>query len=238
MLILLLLMLVLIGFICGRFRRRRFQWIFYGLTLVLFLTAACGPLPKFAWTQRNAIVLLGVGTVRVAGTDRVEPLIFADGRIIEAYTLYRACKQTGGDCKLVVSGADAFRNGVSEAASYAPVLQSMGVDGADLMLESRSMNTWQNAQFVQSLLRAYQPQRTVLVTSAVHLNRARVFFAHFGMDPVPVRGDYVDVRSTWLPNAWNMELTDIALHEYIGMLTYHVYNIMGWNAPPSRNGAA
>lgn len=254
MLILWLLVLVLIGFISGRFRWRRCQWTLYGLTFALFLASACGPLPKWllihlqapyavrqdvGWTQRNAIVLLGAGTARVAVTDHVEPTIFADGRIIEAYTLYRSCKQAAGNCKLVVSGGDAYHNGMSEADSYAAVLQSMGVDQSDLILETRSMNTWQNAQFVQPLLNAYQPQRVVLVTSAVHMDRALAFFAHFGMTPIPVRGDYADVRLTWRPDTWNMALTDIALHEYVGVLTYHFYNAMGWNAPPpSRYGAA
>ncbi|RUL66090.1 YdcF family protein [Dyella dinghuensis] len=254
MLILWLLVLVLIGFLFGLFRWRRCQWTLYGLALALFLASACGPLPKWllthlqspyavrpdiSWAQRNAIVLLGAGTARIEDTDRVEPTIFADGRIIEAYALYRSCKQAGDNCKLVVSGGDAFHNGMSEADSYAAVLQSMGVDPSDLILDARSMNTWQNAQFVQPLLHAYQPQRVVLVTSAFHLRRAQAFFAHFGMDPTPVRGDYIQVRLTWLPNVWNMTLTDTALHEYIGILTYHLYNVLGWNAPPpSRYGAA
>jgi uncharacterized SAM-binding protein YcdF (DUF218 family) len=253
MLILWLLVLVLIGFFFGLFRWQRCQWTLYGLALALFLTSACGPLPKWllihlqapyavrpdiSWTQRNAIVLLGAGTARVAGTRNVEPTIFADGRIIEAYALYRSCKQASGHCKLVVSGGDAFRNGMPEADSYAAVLQSMGVDQSDLVLEARSMNTWQNAQFVQPLLHAYQPQRVVLVTSAFHMRRAQAFFAHFGMDAIPVRGDYIQARLTWLPNVWNMTLTDTALHEYLGMLTYHIYNALGWNAPPSRYGAA
>lgn len=243
----LLFFLVLVGLLLNHFRWRKCAWTLHGLTLALFLASACGPLPKWlltclqapyvirpqiSWTQRNAIVLLGAGTARVVKTNHVESNIFADGRIIEAYTLYRSCKRTGGDCKLVVSGGDPYRNGLSEAESYRPVLQSMGVDPSDLILETRSMNTWQNAQFVQPLLKAYQPQRLVLVTSALHMSRALAFFAHFGMNPVPVRGDYADVYLSW-PNTWNMRLTDVALHEYLGMLTYRLYNAMDWNAPSS-----
>lgn len=247
-----LLLLCLLAFIFGRFRWRRLQWTFYALAVVLFLAASCGPLPAWllkhlqapyatrpnvTWAQRNAIVLLGSGTSRVADTKQVEPNIFADGRIIEAYTLYRSCRQGGNDCKLIVSGGDPFRNGVTEAAAYGDVLLSMGVDRSDLLLESRSMNTWQNAQFVQPILKTYGPESVVLVSSAVHLHRAQLYFSHFGIDVVPVRGDYADVWLTYWPNAWNMALTDFAMHEYIGVLTYHVYNAMGWNAPPSRYGA-
>ncbi len=252
MTILLLLVLWFMGYGFGRFGWRRCQWSFYGLTLLFLLAAGCGPLPAWllsrlqapyatrpdiSWAPRNAIVLLGAGTSRVAVTEQVEPTLFADGRIIEAYTLYRSCRESGGDCKLVVSGGDAFRNGVPEAVVYAAVLERLGVAHTDLTLESRSVNTWQNAQFVRPILAAYAPQRVVLVSSAVHLNRARAYFVHFGVDAMPVRGDYVDVRMPWVPNSGNLALTDIALHEYFGVLTYHIYNRMGWNAPPSRNGA-
>jgi uncharacterized SAM-binding protein YcdF (DUF218 family) len=252
--LILLLALCLLGFVFGRLRWRRCTWTFYGVAALLFLTAGCGPLPalllkwlqapyvtrpSITWAQRNAIVLLGSGTAHVVGTKQVEPNIVADGRIIEAYALYRSCRQGGNDCKLVVSGGDPFRHGVAEAVAYGNVLTTMGVPSSDLLLESRSMNTWQNAQFVQPMLKDYAPEQVLLVSSATHLNRARLFFARFGMDAIPVRGDYVDVRMTCWPNAWNMALTDLALHEYIGVLTYHVYNMMGWNAPPpSRYGAA
>ncbi|GLQ48762.1 YdcF family protein [Dyella flava] len=250
--LILLVVLCLLGFIFGRLRWRRCTWTFYGLALVLFFAAGCGPLPALllkwlqapyatrptiTWAQRNAIVLLGSGTTRVVGTHQVEPNIFANGRIIEAYALYRSCRQGGNDCKLVISGGDAFRNGVAEAVAYGEVLKTMGVAGSDLLLESRSMNTWQNAQFVQPILKEYAPEQTLLVSSAPHLNRASLFFARFGMDVIPVRGDYADVRMTYWPNGWNMTLTDFAVHEYIGVLAYHFYNMMGWNAPPSRYGA-
>ncbi|GAB2571153.1 YdcF family protein [Dyella jejuensis] len=250
--LLLLLLLCLLGYVVGRFGRRHVSWLCYGLAGVLFIAASCGPLPAWllvhlqapyatrpdiAWTPRNAIVVLGSGTTKVAGTGQVVPNIFADGRILEAYTLYHACRQSEGDCKLVVSGGDPFRNGVPEATAYAEVLQAMGVERTDLLLETRSMNTWQNAQFVQPMLKAYQAQRIVLVSSAVHLRRAQIYFTHFGIDATPVRGDYEDVRLTHWPNALNLSLTDLALHEYLGVLIYHISSAMGWSAPPSRYGA-
>lgn len=249
----LLLLFVLAGYLLGCFGRPGGRWLFYSLTIVWVFAAGCGPLPAWllarlqapyvsqpsiSWAPRNAIVLLGAGTSRVGRGTEVVPTIFANGRILEAVSLYRSCRQTNNDCKLVVSGGDAFGNGVSEAVSYAEGLQQLGVDRSDLLLDSRSMNTWQNAEFVRPLIDTYAPQRVVLVSSAAHLDRARLYFAHFGMDVIPVRGDYADVRMSWLPNTWNLALTDIALHEYIGMLTYRFYNAMGWNvAPPSRNGA-
>lgn len=250
--LILLLLLCLLGYVLIRKRRTRSGWLVYGVAFALMAASGCGPLPAWllvhlqapyatrpsvTWAPRNAIVILGVGTSRVIGTNQVGPTVFAGIRLVEGYTLYRQCKQSGNDCKVIVSGGDPFRNGVSEAASYGELLLGMGVDRSDLQLETRSFNTWQNAQFVQPMLKAYAPQRVVLVSSAVHLRRAQKYFEHFGVDVLPVRGDYADARITWFPNGWNVSLTEFALHEYLGILTYHVYNFMGWNAPPSRYGA-
>lgn len=250
--LLLLFVLCLLGCALGRFRHGRAGWVCHGVAFVLFVMSACGPLPawlldrlqapyatrpKVDWAPRNAIVVLGVGTSRVALTGEVGPTVFAGGRLAEGYTLYRQCKQAGGDCKLIVSGGDPFRNGVTEAKAYGDILLGMGVDRSDLLLETRSLNTWQNAQFVRPMLKAYAPQRVVLVTAAVHMRRSLLFFEHFGIDALPLRAEYADVRQTWFPNGWNVALTEAALHEYLGVLTYHLYNAMGWNAPPSRYGA-
>lgn len=245
-------LLCLLGYLLHRLRRKRSGWALCGMAFLLFLATGCGPLPAWllahlqapyatrpaiTWAPRNAIVVLGVGTSRVIGTSQIVPTVFAGGRLTEGFILYRQCKQTGNQCRLIVSGGDPFHNGKSEAAVYGEVLAAMGVDRSDLMLETRSLNTWQNAQFVQPMLKAYAPQRTVLVSSAVHLRRASKYFEHFGMSVIPVRGDYADVRLTWFPNGWNVALTEFALHEYLGVLTYHLYNAMGWNTPPSRYGA-
>jgi uncharacterized SAM-binding protein YcdF (DUF218 family) len=112
------------------------------------------------------------------------------------------------------------------------VLRRLGVSAQDLQLESRSMNTWQNAQFSRPLLQAYAPQKLVLVSSAIHLRRSMLSFRHFGLRPIPVHGDVVaPIFSVW-PRSSNLALCDDALHEYVGAWQYRVYNLLGRNAPP------
>ncbi len=246
-----LLGLIVVGAALYRLARRRLAvgaWLLAG---VLFATAACGWLPAKllaglqtpyaqrpvpGWSGRDAIVLLGAGTVRIPG-DGVEPTVFAQGRINEAVRLYRACKAHGGECRLEVSGGDALHTGRSEAQVYAETLVALGVAPGDLLLEVRSMNTWQNAQFGAPLLRAQGVRRVWLVSSAFHLRRASRYFAHFGVHAVPVRGDWLKARVGWMPQAWNLTVTDAALHEYIGVWRFHVYNRFGWNAATTQPGA-
>jgi len=231
-------------------RRRRCAGVLAGFSVLLLLAVGCGPLTARmlsglqaglpasfdGWRGRNVIVLLGAGTVRTP--SGVEPSLFAQGRIATAASLWQACHaQAGRVCRVEISGGDALGNGDSEAAVYRKALLGLGVDAADLLLEPRSMNTWQNAQFSAPLLQSVGAQQVLLVSSATHLRRARLYFAHFGIVATPVRADWLDAMPGWLPSGANFMLADVALHEYLGIARYHLYQRMGWNVQATKAGA-
>lgn len=244
MTLLLFLILLLVAIVLLGSRRRRSGGVFMALAVAWLFFAGCGPLTGmlldrlqsgFApdvsqWGQRNAIILLGAGTVR-SGAGTIEPSLYANGRIIRAAELYRSCKATGADCKVEVSGGDAMGLKQAEADVYGITLDRLGIPRADLILESRSMNTFQNAQFSKPLLVSYGADKVVLVSSAVHLKRAVLYFAHFAIHGEAVRGDYVTAHGSWLPTSENLSFADFAIHEYTGVWRYHLYNAMGWNVP-------
>jgi len=58
-----------------------------------------------------------------------------------------------------------------------------------------------------------------------------LYFAHFAIHGEPVRGDYATARYDWLPTSENLSFADFAIHEYVGVARYHLYNAMGWNVP-------
>ncbi|HEX7324055.1 MAG TPA: YdcF family protein [Rhodanobacteraceae bacterium] len=246
-----LVVLVLLGLILRSARWRRTGSAALVLAAALFIVEGCGWLPAWllhglqapyaqrpaiAWAPRNAIVLLGAGTVHPPG-GAVEPALFANGRINEALAIYRECKASGNSCRLEVSGGDALHTGQPEATVYGKLLVRLGVPADDLLLEPRSMNTWENAEFSAPLLRAYGAERVVLVSSATHLRRASLYFRHFGIDVTPVRADWLSVHTGWWPRSWAFAMTDLALHEYYGVFRYHVYEALGWNVHATRPGA-
>jgi uncharacterized SAM-binding protein YcdF (DUF218 family) len=247
-----LAVLLILAFAANRCAWRGLARCFAGLAIVLFFAVGSGPLPRWMlrhlqrpyvatapgdWAAHNAIVLLTAGSVRVAGSQVLEPQWVGYGRIVQAAALYRQCKATGQDCKLLVSGGRSQHYREAEAMVYGRVLRSLGVDDAVLLLEQQSMNTWQNAQFSQPLLKALGAQHILLVTSGTHLPRASLYFAHFGIAAIPVRADYLASQMTWLPQSYNFSLNDIAMHEYLGMALYHLYNAMGWNVTATQPGA-
>ena len=211
---------------------------------VLFFAVGCGPLPDEllmqlqsgfeaepmpAWQPRVAIIVLGGGLQRVAGTGAVEVPLFAYGRVLKALELYLQCKHAARACSLVVSGGDTLETGISEAKVYGDALLKAGVDPSDLVLESRSLNTWQNAQYCAAWLDEHPEDQVVLVTSGYHLRRGVLYFLHFGIRALPVRSDFVSAQAGPLPQAFNFLLMDLALHEYAGLWRYRIYNVLGWN---------
>jgi len=187
------------------------------------------------WGTANAIVLLGGGSEM---TDQGPEMgMFSYSRLVKTLELYRSCKSRSDDCRIVSSGGDTRGYGKSEAELYAEALERLGAARADLIVEGRSMNTWQNAQFTAEILAGQQPDRVVLVTSGLHVRRSVLYFSHFGIRPIGVRADYARVRLSLLPQASSIMMADVAIHEYLGVLRYHVYNWLGWNVRATQPGS-
>lgn len=246
-----LVVLILLVIFCAVFKWRRTSGALFLISVTLLLALGCGLIPTWllsdlqsayavkhpiGWGKRNAIVLLGGGTVRVAGA--VEPRTFSYARIVETAALYNDCRKAAAECKIIVSGGDAMHNGSSEAIVYQGDLFKLGIAATDILLESDSMNTWQNAQFTSAILERYDADRVVLVSSGIHLKRSELYFAHFGVFATPVRADYLPAVWSVLPLSYNFTVTDFALQEYIGIARYYVYNFLGWNLAARRPGDA
>jgi uncharacterized SAM-binding protein YcdF (DUF218 family) len=219
--------------------------ILYAISVIFFLAIGCGPVPLWLlrdlqsayamkpvikWGRFNAIVLLGAGADKSIPTGSEEPSFFSYGRILETVRLYNSCRKTKVICKIVISGGDAKDHGTPEATVYCNSLLKLGIDASDISLESASMNTWQNAQFTSAALRRLGADHVLLVSSGIHLRRSMLYFAYFGVAVTPVRADYLRAVLSPLPLAYNFAAADFALHEYVGIVRYHVYNALGWNS--------
>jgi uncharacterized SAM-binding protein YcdF (DUF218 family) len=232
---------------------RSLSLIVYGVAIVVFFAVGAGVVPQWLlaklqspyvtkpvvdWGNRNVIVLLGGGIEKIAHANIVEPGMFSYARIVEAGELYHDCRKASEHCKVIVSGGDVRHSGTTEAAVYRDTLVRIGVATDDFMLDPKSMNTYQNAQYTHEILKTYAADRVLLVSSGIHMQRSVLYFAHFGVAVTPVRADYLVARSVLMPLAYNFAVTDFALHEYIGIYRYRVYNLFGWNAERKLPGQA
>jgi uncharacterized SAM-binding protein YcdF (DUF218 family) len=247
----LLIALLAGAWLAGRLGWRRLRKAVFVLAWAGLFAVGCGPVPKLLlrawqspyaqrpaldWAPSNAIVLLTAGVTYPPGGP-LEPGHTAYSRIAETAVLYRDCRAAGSRCTVLVSGGDALSTGEPLALTYTRTLEQLGVPSSDMLLESRSHTTWQNAQFAREPLERLGADRIWLVTSAHHLRRAVFAFRRFGLRVTPVRADYL--RGVWslVPSAYNLYVTDAALHEYVGMALYHWYAWRGRiDAPPENGG--
>ena len=245
----LILLLVVITAVLSRLQRRGSARILGVLTVLLALVIGYGPVPALLlrnlqagypdtgpplWQPRAAIVVLGAGIQHAEDVHMLQPAPLAYARILKGLELYRQCRQAGKACVLLVSGGDPHELGTSEAKVYAAVLERLGVDSTDIVTEGNSLNTWQNARFCAAWLREHPQDQVILVTSGMHVRRSLLYFSHFGIPAQGVRADYVDALVSAVPQAYNFLVTDLALHEYAGVVRYHVYELLGWNVEARR----
>lgn len=247
-----LFLLTITSFVLTLFKRRRASLFGLALSGLLIVLVGQGWLPKilldglqkaeqlneFDWKARNSIVLLGIGTVKWPKSNSLSSQSLGFSRIHEAARLYFKCKKSNNHCDLFVTGGDPMKNGSSEAEVMRRELIEVGVQESDIYLESKSNNTFQNAQFTSKLLHHNGYNSIVIVTSGIHLSRSLMYFSHFGVKTIGSPSDQFDAKISFLPTSYNFIFFDIALHEYSGFLRYYIYNLLGWNVASSTPGTA
>lgn len=97
-------------------------------------------------------------------------------------------------------------------------------------LEISSRTTAENADFSYRILAAEDATSIVLVTTALHMMRAKWSFEQAGFSVLPAPTGFIDpgpltVRS-FLPTAYSLKLSSQALHEWLG---YGVYRVLAGN---------
>ncbi|WP_342219914.1 YdcF family protein [Rickettsiella endosymbiont of Miltochrista miniata] len=181
------------------------------------------------WEKTNTIILLGAGTSKDPSSNRIKPSILAFSRIAQTAIIYHECKKANALCHILISGGDPLNNGKSEAKTYQESLLSLGINSNDIQLETQSKNTYQNAKFSSSLLKKQYSKQLLLVNSGLTLKRALLYFSFFNLYPKPIAADFITIPISKFPLGYNFAMNDFAIHEYIGILRFYIYNFLGWN---------
>jgi uncharacterized SAM-binding protein YcdF (DUF218 family) len=230
------------------FNWRRTSLALFCLLLVVIVLIGSGLIPQMAlsglqtrsqtlkveWKTKNWIVLLGVGTVRWPQSELITSHTLAYSRMFEAARLYFACKKVADFCRILATGGDPSRTGISEAETLASELQNIGVNKNDLMIEPKSNNTFQNAEFSSAILKAEGFDVTVLVTSGFHMSRSLLYFSQFMEKPIPAPSDQLSAIFSALPISHNFTYLDIAMYEHLRLLRDRIDNWLRWNPVTSK----
>ncbi len=178
----------------------------------------------------DAVIVLG-GFVDDAATRTWSAPAYSDAveRMLVSYDLLR----TGRAKVAILSGASATTVGseYSEASVIARQLAAWGIAKDRLVVEDRAKNTRENAVESARIIRERGFARVVLVTSAMHMQRAAGCFVAAGVAfdtaPVDFRSHGSRFPNSWLPRADKLDASTYALREHVGRI---VYRASGYSA--------
>lgn len=133
---------------------------------------------------------------------------------------------------VITSGTTWFqRRGTNGAEVMRELLVPLGVPADAVLAEGASRNTRQNALFTARLAAEHDIKRVLLVTRAMHMNRALGAFRKAGLEatPAPLSGRRraPGMRSfyAFLPQAKTLHFATRNLHEWLGE---KIYRWRGW----------
>jgi len=128
---------------------------------------------------------------------------------------------SGGNANLISSDA------AKEADFAMPVFESFGFSRKRLIMERRSRNTQENAEFSKALVSPKNGERWLLVTSAFHMARSVGIFRNIGfeVEPYPVdwrmggRADLLKFSGLFIEG---LSRVDTASREWMGLVAYWI----------------
>lgn len=227
-------LILLVAWVMRWLNRTRLACTATCLAVVLFLVFSVEPLARYlivplesrydAITQPQAfqnvrwILVLGSSASQDADeppTTRLSGI--ASLRLAEGLRLQNALP----DSTLILSGGSVFGDAPS-ATVMSRAAVAMGADPERLRIHPNPLNTREEAEFMRE---AVGDEPFLLVTSASHMPRAMMLNRKAGLSPIPAptarraSGDAVMTDpSFWLPSARALEMSESAMHEYLGIL--------------------
>ncbi|MGJ7903182.1 YdcF family protein [Lysobacter sp. 1R34A] len=171
----------------------------------------------------DAIVVLGGGIGSVAWFERGDaddPRLAGNRVALGA----RAWHSGRAPAILLSGGPTARTRGVSEARDMATAMRRLGVPDRALVLDERSRSTGDNARRSAQLARSHGWRRIALVTSSLHMSRARALFERQGLQVLPLPSAEKDFEpvpksgaaSPWWPSRRALRRSGEAIKEYAG----------------------
>lgn len=222
-------------YLLGRHRKLGTTLIVLSVLLLIALSTSAGsrllvkpledryvPVPDPKTSGAGAIVVLGGGRDILSPEDanRDRPSTETLMRLRHGARVHR---QTG--LPVLVSGGNPEGQSESEAVVMARSLEEDFRVKAR-WIEDTSDNTAQNASHSAAMLKEAGVRRILLVTDAIHMQRAEQIFRRAGLEVVPAPTAFKKqgpvTPASCIPNAGALRDSHYALHEWIGVVWYRV----------------
>lgn len=175
--------------------------------------------------QQNFDVAIVLGGISKFDEEHSQTAFYGNSeRLMNILPLYKS-----GQVKkiLFAGGSGRLDKQNVEALHIKKYLLSLGVHQKDILLDTTSRNTYENAKYSVELLDGYKS--ILLSTSATHMPRSMACFEKLGLSPTPFPVDYIsyendrfDLDKLIVPNPRIIHYWYWLLHEWVGLLSYKV----------------
>jgi uncharacterized SAM-binding protein YcdF (DUF218 family) len=232
-------LIILIGLMCRfYFRRIGFILMTVGITSLLafslpivvypFINILQDQFPALTEnslknSQPKAIVVLGGGgsTIKHEYNDTYQASDFTSARIDYAVFLHNKTH-----LPIILSGGKQSPFSLSEGKIMSEYLYRQ-YHLTPLFLEESSINTEEESKNLAFLLKQKNINNIYLVTHAIHMPRSVFIFKCAGINVTPAPMGYITYGPgysflSFFPNSEALYNSYFAIHEYIGMLWYHI----------------
>lgn len=219
-------LLLLLALLCWRRRNLARFLVSAGLFVLVFLSSSFGsrlltaPLEsRYAVTSQTigeqcVVVVLGSGhedEIHGTAVQQLSPTALA--RLSEGIRQL----SLGENCTLVVSGFAGGLNTRPHAEVMRQAAIEFGVGEGSIIALATPRDTLEEARKIKGL----GIDRVRLVTSAAHMPRAMAMFAHEGVTAEAAPTDFTARRGHWWRlSARELDHSQRAIHEYVGMLWF------------------
>ncbi|MHB8842538.1 MAG: YdcF family protein [Candidatus Aquicultor sp.] len=172
--------------------------------------------------QNADVIVILAGGVSSADGFRTHPQPVAWSRMTAGIGYFKQSKAT---C-LVLSGGGGDP-GESEADAMRYWARALGVSPEEIILETHSKNTEQEAIGVKKLLPNKPEPAIGLVTSGLHMCRAQYIFKKHFKQVIPLPSDFsynpfrFGLRSL-IPSSYALVKSTESMHEIVGLLWYKI----------------
>ena len=231
---------VLISSLCWLFLNNKKLKNIFGIVSLLLLTVFSNTF-LFRWVHR----IWEVPTINKSQIENYQVGIVLGGMFVYDDYAARLSLLRGGDRlwqaldlyysgkiqKLMITSGETYGSEKSlyEANEIKKVLLNWGIPDEDLIVESKSINTYENALYSAEILRKsyWEGSSCLLITSAVHMRRALACFDKQGIHAIPYSTNAeseIGSPYTWMdilvPSINTFQLWYKFNNEWIGYLSY------------------
>jgi uncharacterized SAM-binding protein YcdF (DUF218 family) len=228
--------LLLIGIVR---RKNTSRWFWYaGIVFLIFTNPFIYRKAMLAYQEKPATqslaanpITTGILLTGFVGFDAAGNGYFgkSSDRFIQAANLYH----TGKVKQLIISGGSGnfWKVEPPEAGFLKKELIKNGIPDSAILIENRSRNTYENAKYTHQLIDSLHLKGPfLLITSALHLPRAKKIFSKLGINCIPYPCDFKQYptvnhfMNTIYPDVSYLKDWEYLIKEIVGSL---VYQIMG-----------